>query len=135
MTELSEINGFLYGKGQESRLIGWCTDVRIYRATSRSELDVDNHLAKQHKIIPGASGYLAELWRRAEPGNGVSCQPRTSGLHSLGKGPPGYTVRRYTGLLQVGPVHGPHRPRVSYSIYVENSMENIVANADDVLFM
>ena len=38
-----------------------CTDVCIHSATGRSELDVDTHLAKQHKVIRRNCG--AELNR------------------------------------------------------------------------
>ena len=88
----------------------------IHSATGRSEPDVDNHLAKQHKVIPGLLGYWAELWRRAERGNGQA------------------VFVAYIGLLQVGPVHDRHCPRVSYCTYIGNSMENSVASAVDVLF-
>ena len=97
VTELGDIGFYLSEDGEETRLIWWCTDVRIYSATGRSELDVDNHLAK-HRSCPrsiGLSGYWAELRQIAEPGNGVSCQPRASDLRDLGKGPP-VTPRRDT---------------------------------------
>ena len=111
--------------------------MRIYSATGRSELDVDNYLAKQRSCPRsiGLSGYWAELRHIAEPGNGVSCQPKAGDLRDLGKGPPGHTAQRYTARRPAGPLHGRHRPRVSYCIYIDNSMENIVASAVDVLFI
>ena len=111
--------------------------MRIYSATGRSELDVGNYFAKQRSCLRriGLSGYWAELRHIAEPGNGVSCQPRASDLRDLGKGPPGHTAQRYIARRQAGPLHGSHRPRVSYCIYIENSKENIVASAVDVLFI
>ena len=91
--------------------------MRIYSATGQSELDVDNYLAKQRSCSRsvGLSGYWAKLRRIAEPGNGVSCQPRASGLRDIGKGPPGYTVRRYFVRRPAGPLHGRYRLRVWYT--------------------
>ena len=57
----------------------------------------------------------------------MSCQSRTRGLRGIGKTPPVYTVRRYTVRRPAGPVHGAHRPRVSYYIDIEHLMESIVA--------
>ena len=98
-------------KGKETILIWMCTDVRIYSATGRCELDLDNYLAKQRSCPRsiGLSGYWAELSRIAESGNGVSCQPRANDLRDIGKGPPSYTVQRYTARRPAGPLHGRHR--------------------------
>ena len=47
MTELGDIGFYLSGEGGGNQTDLVVQDVRIYSATSRSELDVDNHLVKQ----------------------------------------------------------------------------------------
>ena len=137
VTELGDIGFYLSGEGEGNQTDLVVQDVRIYSATGRSELDADNYVSKQRNCprCIGLSGYGEELRHIVEPGNDVSCQLRANDLRDIGKGPPGYTAQRYLVRRSAGPLHGRHRPRVSYCIYIENSMDNIVASAVDVLFI